>query len=506
MAAFSFRELIRRRIPHVAGVFLAAAWGVLEFSDWAMAQFGWDSGMLPIVVVGLIVLFPVTLLVAWRAASPPSPPIRPEKKPARRSIAVLPFANAGNDPAVEYLADGLTDEIIFALSRLEGMRVASRTSSFAFKGRSEDVRQIGRQLNVESVLEGSVQRSGDQLRVSTQLVSTADGYNLWSEQFDRTMADVFAIEDEIAHSVAGALRVILRRGERAALRQAPPTDIRAYEFFLRGRQFFHQARKKSLEYAREMYQRAIEIDPTYARAHAGIAEASGILRLYFPSSEEDLARADAASQRALELAPDLPEAHAARGFALFLMNRLDEAEREFRTALAIEPQLFEAQYFYARACFQQGRFEEAARLFREADQIREDYQASFFAAQSLEALGRKEEALAAYEHALAVATRRLDFNPDDPRAATMRAVSACRIGHADEGLHWAERALAIEPEDAGVRYNVACLYALEGETDRAFECLEEAVRAGFGNREWLANDPDIESLREDPRFGALMER
>lgn len=504
MAALSFHELLRRRVPQVAGVYLAAAWGILEFTDWATTRFAWNPEIINAVILGLALLLPVALAIAWRAAPATGPAPIPAGEPARRSIAVLPFANAGHDPANDYLSDGLTDEIIGALSKLEGLRVASRTSSFAFKDRTEDVRRIARALNVESVLEGSVQLVGDRLRVSTQLVNAADGYHLWSERFDREIEDVFAIEDEISESVAAALRVILRDDERRSLRMAPPADIRAYEFYLRGRQYYHQTRKKSLQFARELFERAIEIDPLYARAWAGVAEASAVLRMYYPTAVEDLARADSASQRALELAPDLPEAHAARGFALFLMKRMDEAEREFLTAIEMEPQLYEAQYFYARACFQKGRFEEAAERFREASRIREDCQSSFFEAQSLEALGRKEQASAAYEHALAVAGRHMELNPDDSRSATMRAVSLCRLGRAEEGLHWAERALAIDPEDAGVRYNVACLYALEGEKDRAFQCLEDAFRAGFGNREWLEKDPDIASLRDDPRFAALL--
>lgn len=503
MSRLSVAELVRRRVPQVVGVYLAAGWGALEFTDWASARFGWGPAILDAVILGLFVLFPVTVALAWRSG-PAQAPLPAGGGPARRSVAVLPFANAGGDPANEYLSDGLTDEITVALSKLEGMRVASRTSAFAFKDRTEDIRRIGRELNVESVLEGNVQLSGNRLRVSTQLVNTADGYHLWSERFDREIEDVFAIEDEIAQSVAGALRVILRDDERRALRLAPPADIRAYEFYLRGRGFFHRMRKKDLQYAREMFERAVEIDPDYGRAWAGVADASSFLNMFYPTAEQDLERADHASRRALELAPGLAEAHSARGFALFLLKRLDEAEHEFRRAIEIEPQLFEAQYLYARACFQQGRFETAARLFEAADDLREDYQASFFAAQSLEALGRKTEAATGYEHAHDVAARHMEFNPDDPRAATMRAVALCRIGRPEEGLRWAEQALAIDPEDAGVRYNVACLFALEGATDRAFECLEDAIRAGFGNRAWLENDPDIASLRDDPRFDALM--
>jgi tetratricopeptide (TPR) repeat protein len=181
-----------------------------------------------------------------------------------------------------------------------------------------------------------------------------------------------------------------------------------------------------------------------------------------------------------------------------------EAEAAFRRSVELDPRLFEARYFHARACFQQGNFEQATELFREATDVREDYPSSFFAAQSLEALNRHQEAIAAYDDALAVAERHMELNPDDPRAATMRAVALCRLGRVDEGLEWADRALAIDPEDAGVRYNAACLFAIADKAERALECLQEAVDVGFGNKAWLERDPDLDGLREHPRFQALL--
>jgi serine/threonine protein kinase/tetratricopeptide (TPR) repeat protein len=426
-----------------------------------------------------------------------------QEEAVARSVAVLPFANLGGIPEDEILSDGLTDEIIGALSRLEGLRVASRTSAFTYKGRSQDVRGIGAQLHVRSVLEGSVQRSGGRLRVSVRLVGVRDGYLLWSERYDREMRDVFAIQDEIAQNVARALRVILSDEERRALARVPTREVGAYECYLRGRQFFRQTRKKSLQFAREMFQRAIAIDPGYALAWAGVADCCSLLNMYYPDSETDLGPADEASAKALALTPELPEAHAARGFALWRMKRVDEAVAEFETAMRLDPRQFESRYFFARLCFQRGDIERAAQLFEEAARAREDYQARFFAAQSYAALGRAAEAEAAYRRALQVAEHHVELNPDDPRAATMCAVSLCRLGETARGLACAERARAIDPEDAGVVYNVACLYALEGKADEAIACLEQALHAGFGAKDWIAHDPDLDSLREDPRFKAL---
>ena len=419
------------------------------------------------------------------------------------SVAVLPFANLSDSPDNEYLSDGLSEEIINALSRVGGLDVVSRTSVFAWKGKAEDVREIGRRLGARSVLEGSVQRSEDRLRVTTRLVDVGSGFQLWSGRYDRSMEDIFAIEDEISDSVARALRVLFADREGAEPRPRP-ADIRAYEYVLRGRRFFRSTRKTSLEFALEMFRKAIDIDPDYVDARIGAAYAGALLRMYYPHLTQVLEEAEEQSLAALALAPDLAGAHAARGFVQFLRGELDVAEESFEQAMRLDPLQFEARYLLGRIRFQQGRHEEAATLFDEAAAAQEDYQAAFFAAQAREALGHEDEAREHYRLALETAERHMDLNPDDPRAATMRAVSLCRIGRPEDGKLWAERALEIDPADAGVRYNVACLFALEEEPDRAVDCLEEAIAAGFGNAEWIRQDPDLASLAGHPRFEALV--
>jgi serine/threonine protein kinase/Flp pilus assembly protein TadD len=432
---------------------------------------------------------------------------RSKSEPAtERSIAVLPFANMSPTAEDEYLSDGITEEIINALTKVENLQVVSRTSAFAFKGKNQDVRAIGEQLNVASVLEGSVQRSGNRLRITAQLVKASDGYHLWSERYDRDLEDVFAIQDEIAEAITGELQVILSETERKALTRVPTANINAYEYYLRGRQYFHQSRKKSLEYARQMFERAIEVDTGYALAYAGFADCCALLHMYYPTAGGNLEKADVASAKALQLDPESAEAHAARGFTLWQMGRNEDAVERFETAMRLDPKQFEARYFYARASFQKGDLEKAALLFEEAAGVRQDYQACFFAAQSHAALKHKAESEAAYRRALQVAQGHLELNPDDPRAATMCAVALCRLGDKQGGIEWAERALAIDPEDAGVRYNVACLYSLEGEIDRAIEALDAAIRAGFGRRDWIEHDPDLDALREDTRFKKLLSK
>jgi len=426
----------------------------------------------------------------------------------RPSIAVLPFANLSADAEQEYFCEGVAEDIINALTRVQGLQVASRTSAFAFKGKGGDAREIGQRLNVETLLEGSVRKAGDKLRISAQLINVADGYHLWSDRFDRDLEDVFTIQDEIAGSIVKALRVILSEDEKRAIARVPTADVRAYDFYLRGRQFFHQRRRKSLLFARQMFERAIELDPEYGLAYAGVADSCSFLVHFYPpqgySTDEAIAHADEASRKGLELDPGAAEVHAARGFALWLMKRHEEAHREFEEAIRLDPKHVDARYFYGRACFQQGKLAEAARLFEDACAVQENHEARYFAAQTYTALGRTALAERSYQLAQLAVEKHLELNPDDARAVTMGAVSLCRLGQHAKGLEWAERALAIDADDAGVRYNVACLYALEEEKERAITALESAVRAGFANIEWIKNDPDLDSLREDPRFQVLL--
>jgi serine/threonine protein kinase/Tfp pilus assembly protein PilF len=423
------------------------------------------------------------------------------------SVAVLPFANLSPDPENEFFSDGLADELIGALSRVVGLHVASRSSAFAFKGKNEDVRRIGERLNVRTVLEGSVRKAGSRLRVSAQLVSTADGYQLWSEVYNRQMEDVFAIQDEIAQSIAAALRVILTDQEKRALGQAQPADVQAYELYLRGRQFFYQFTRRSFEVARQMFARAIEIDPGYARAYAGLADCLCYLYEHGYPSEDTLRQADEAGRKALELGPDLAESHVSRGNIAALRKHYDEAHEAFAAARQLCPGLFEASSFDARAYFAEGKFAETAALLEKAGRAGpDDYFTPNLLACVYAGLGRAAEAEACYRQALQAVEKHLGLHPDDARALYTGAIAWCRLGEPGRGVEWARRALAIEPDDHNTLYNVACVYALAAKADEALRCLEGAVRHGTGHRNWVENDPDLASLHGDPRFQALLAR
>jgi serine/threonine protein kinase/Flp pilus assembly protein TadD len=389
-----------------------------------------------------------------------------------KSVAVLPFSNMSNDAENEYFADGMAEEIINALSKIQSLRVASRTVSFALKGKNEDLAEVGKKLRVSTVLDGSVRRMGNRLRITAQLVNVADGYQLWSDRYDREMEDVFAIQDDISQAIVKALRVILTEGEKKQIEKARAVNVQAYDYYLRGRQYFHQLRRKSLEYAKQMFNKAIEIDPEYARAHAGVADCYSLLYTYFDAREFNLRQADIAANKALELEPELAEAHVARGLADSLSKRFDAAEKEFETALKLDPKLFEGAYWFARARSSQGLYEDAVRLYERAAALRpEDYQVALFLGQALMALGKVEEAEIAYRRAAQLIDVHLALNPDDPRACILGAGVQAVLRNKERAVEFAERAMQVDPEDPMLLYNVACTYAQLGMSDAALDSL-----------------------------------
>jgi TolB-like protein/Flp pilus assembly protein TadD len=423
------------------------------------------------------------------------------------SLAVLPFADLSPQKDQEYFCDGLADELINALTRVRGLRVASRTSSFQFKGGSADVREIGKRLGVRAVLEGSVRKSGDRLRVTVRVTDVERGFTLSSEQYDRSVADVLEIQDDIAQRVVRALEVRLSDNEKRVLEQPVTADSRAYDLYLRGRGLFHQVRFDTLVKARGMFLDAIGVDPSFALAYAALADVCSFLYQWRGRQPELLAEALSASARALELRPDLAEVHAARGVAVALSGNLDAAEREYRAAIDLNPQLFEPHYAYARACLEQGRLSDAARLFERAASLRpEDYQSPALLALTYDGLGQSERARASYQTAVAVGMRHVERYPEDVRAVYMTGSALICLGEIDRGLEWVERARALDPEDGGTLYNIACAYARAGRSEEALDTLERALDRAVTNLAWIANDPDWNALRGNPRFQALLSR
>jgi adenylate cyclase len=420
------------------------------------------------------------------------------------TIAVLPFKDMSPARDQDYLCEGLAEELIDALTHVEGLRVAARTSSFQFRG-DHDLREVGARLNVSSLLEGSVRKAGDRLRVTVQLIDLATGFHKWSQKFERDAGDVFAMQDEIAEKVATLLRggALSIRERRAVRRQ--PTAIETYECFLRGRQRMHTMQQPHMDEARALFQRAIALDAEYAPAWAGLATLHALLYEWWGSRDEDMAEAERASRIAMDLAPDLADAHLSRGYTLSNQRRYQEAQRHFEAAARINPNLFDAYYYYGRAAFAAGDIEKSIDLWRKAGEVRrEDFESPLLQGQSLRKLGRLEEARAVNREAVRRAERLLEVNPGNARVLSFGSGALDLDGQVERALEWARRAEQLYPNDMGVVINGACLRARNGMKEEALDLLERVFNKGWGKKDWIENDPDYDSLRTEPRFIAMM--
>src|SRR5437867_6572875 len=354
----------------------------------------------------------------------------------RPSVAVLPFNNMSGDPEQEYFSDGITEDIITDLSKVSGLFVVARNTAFIYKGKPIKVQQVGHELGVTFILEGSVRKAGSRVRVTGQLINANDGGHVWADRYDRDLTDIFAIQDEITHAIVEQLKVRLLPQEKKDIGETPTDSVEAYTYYLRGRQFLHRHSKSNYQLARRMFAKAVELDPLYARAYAGMAECDTFLRYYYRldiSTDSILALAD----KALSLDEALPEVHASRGFALLLAHRPDEAVAEFERAIALDPSSFEAHYLYGRLCHGQGKIEKTAALFERAAEINpDDLNVPTFLTHVYRSLGRDEARLRWARRTVEIAERQLALYPDDAIPPRMGIEGRIELGETNRAREW----------------------------------------------------------------------
>ncbi len=430
-----------------------------------------------------------------------------EEQLERPSIAVLPFNNMSGDPEQEYFSDGITEDIITDLSKVSGLFVVARNTAFTYKGKPVKVQQVGQELGVAFILEGSVRKAGSRVRVTGQLISSKDGGHVWADRYDRDLTDIFAIQDDITHAIVEQLKVKLLPQEKKSIGQTPTDNVEAYTYYLRGRQFMQRHSKSNYQLARRMFAKAVELDPLYARAYAGIADCDSFLFLHY-HLDVGIDSILATSAKALALESGLAEAHASRGLALSLGQRYEEAMAEFEKAIALDPNSFEGHYFYARACFGQGKLERAAALFeRAAENKPDDYQSLILSIQIYQSLGRDRDKESAARRGVERAERELTLHPENPRPAYLGAAALATLGETDRAREWVSRALAIDPDDLLTQYNSACVYSVLGDMERAFDLLERLLpHAGHElRRGWIKHDSSLDPLRSHPRYQKVLE-
>lgn len=507
-------QLRRRKVYRAMAAYAVAGWLVLQIGEVTFEPLGLPGWAMTALIIVVILGFPVAVIFSWVFDITPAGVRRDDgdtaPSPGRSgepSIAVLPFADMSPGQDQRFFCEGIAEEILNALTRIEDLHVAARSSAFQYADIGVDVRRVGKDLGVETVLEGSVRKSGEHLRITAQLVDVANGYHLWSKTFDQNLEDVFAIQDEIARSIAQSLLDTIGPGERSAIKTTSSRDVTAYEFYLRGRHFMHRFRKTHIEFARQMFREAIDADARFALAWAGYADCHSLLIMYADPNADYRQEAARASNQALEIDPDLAEAHASRGLAHLVADEFDAAEAEFDRALELNPRLYEGYYYGGRAKFHQGDVEEAAVLFAKAAEVNPaEYQARCLRVQILRGLGRFEAAEREARDNIKVLEKHLQWNPDDVRALHLGAGSLVALGEFDRAKRWLSRALEIDPDDSILLYNVACNYATMGEIELALDYLEAAIANGMVSGAWIRNDADLDSLRSHPRFDVLLAR
>ncbi|PCK86030.1 adenylate/guanylate cyclase domain-containing protein [Rhizobium sophoriradicis] len=420
-------------------------------------------------------------------------------------IAVLPFTNMSGDADQDYFSDGITEDIITDLSKISSLHVVPRNTIFTYKGISVKLKRLAQELGVRYVLEGSVRIFDKRVRISGQLIDTANGDHLWAERYDRDLTDIFAIQDEITHAIVSQLKVRLLPEEKKAIANEPTANVEAYTYYLRGRQLSHTWTKSYLQLARRMFCKAVELDPDYARAYAGIADCDAAIRDWAPD-DVPLGRILEMSARALALDPDLPEAHASHGLALHQSGYDDRAAAAFERALTLDPNLFEANFHYARFFFMHGNFAESVQYFTRAAEIRpDDYVSPIHLMAAYHSLGRGVDRENWARLGLLRAERALNLNPENSGPAHRGALALAHLGDVKRARDWAARAIAIDPDDIVAQYNLACVYSVLGDVDQAIDLLEKLLpHSSVYHIKWFNNDSDLDNIRDDPRFQRLL--
>jgi len=427
---------------------------------------------------------------------------KPTPKHAEKSVAVLYFENLSSAKEDEYFRDGMTEDIITELANIQDLKVFPRPAMLAYRDKPVTAPQVGSELKAAYVLGGSLRRAGNRLRITAQLVETRSGHTLWAQRYDREIADVFEVQDEIARSIAQAFRINLTPQEEKSIARKPTENSLAYDYFLRGRSY---TRRESLDYALQMFEQAIKLDPSFALAHAGLANVCGMFFEYHGRSPQWIVRGEAACKRALELDHELAEGLVARGRMYYSQQKYDEAVRLAKQAIARKPDCDGAYNVLGRALFAAGRFVEAALLIDRAVEANgDDYNVYIPYTNCLDRLGKSDVSRRFREIEMLVLERQLEMVPEDVRARGLLAADYAQIGREDDAVRQAEMAVALRPNDSSVLYNAACTYGVLGRKGLALEMLHRAKDCGYSNWDWVREDPDLLSLRDHPEFKTLL--
>ncbi|MBE9549032.1 MAG: tetratricopeptide repeat protein [Proteobacteria bacterium] len=509
-----FRKLRQRNVIKVGIAYLVIAWAVMQLADVILPLLQLPEWTITLVLALLVLGFPIALVLAWAYEITPDGIQRDDRdaittKPLKaietsvgvedKSIAVLPFANLSADEEQEHFCDGLTEELLNVLAGLPGLRVASRTSSFAFKNKSVGLATVGEKLQVAHILEGSVRKSGSSIRITAQLIDVTTDSHLWSETYDRQLDDIFAIQDDIARRILGALKLKLVSVQPD---YNTTENSKAYEYFLRGCGYANTKGSKDEKLAIKLFQQAVALDPGFVRAWVKLAETSALFAMFSTGGKRSQEIATEASDNAIKLAPDYVNSHMARGNAYLASKQYAEAEAAFFKAIDLDPGLGLAYHYLARSAYFQGQMGKALEYFNKSMELDpDDYESPLIASGIYVKFNDPENEKRLAKIGVKRAKRHLEDYPDNHRAYYLGVSGLLVLGEIERAKKWAERAYQIAPEDTATRYNLACFYTRIGDYDKALDFLENSI----SSRRWIANDPDLEPLHSNPRFQAVLD-
>ena len=423
----------------------------------------------------------------------------------QKSVAVLYFENQSGSKEDEYFRDGITEDIVTELSKIAQLEIFPRSEMLAFRDKPVTAQQVSQKLGAAYVLEGSIRRAGNRVRITAQLVEASTRHSVWAERYDRQLEDVFAIQEEIARSIAQAMRITLTPQEEKTIARKPTENPQAYDFYLRGRSY---TRRENSDYALQMFEQAIQLDPNFALAHAGIAHLCGLIYEIRDQNQKWIERGLAACDRATALAPDLPEVLVARARICYAQKKYEEAELLAQRAIERKADCEGSWNILGRAYFASGCYEQAAALADRAIECNgDDYNTYIPYRQAMERLGRKKDAEHIRDLMIKVLRQQLELVPEDVRARILLAsILAHHREDAQESMRHLQTAVALRPGDPNTLYNAACCYGVLGEKAAALETVKKAFAAGYGNRNWAAQDTDLDLLHDEPEFQKLVAR
>ncbi|WP_243304726.1 protein kinase domain-containing protein [Geothrix oryzisoli] len=424
--------------------------------------------------------------------------------PAKRSVAVLYFQNLSGAKEDEYFRDGITEDIITELSKIQGLETFSRSTVIGYRDKSATTAQIGQQIGAAYVLEGSIRRAGERLRINAQLVDTHTDHPVWSERYDREMKDVFEVQDEIARKIAEALRVKLTPQEKEALAAKPTENLQAYDHYLRGRSYARRLTRQDLEFALEMFNDAVRQDPDFAQAHAAIANVCAQCYWLYERDQTWIERARAASEKAVALRPDLPEVMVAQAWILYSRGENLDAAQIVRGVVTRKRDCEGAYYLLLRCLFSSGLYQEVAGLAEEAIEASgTDYNVYPPIMNALGALAKKESLSNLRVRAVQAFEAHLREVPEDARARGLVASYYAEMGRSEEAKREATLAMTLRPNEPLILYNAACTFCKMLQKPEALDALAKAWRVGYRDSDWAWRDPDLALLHDEPEFEKL---